>query len=520
MRITFTSEAASVLASSTEAPDSRILTGLALPFGVPGRTSAGTVRASAGVITWSADLRRIKVFRGHDRTRPVGYVTALTEADSGLEASFYLGRTDEGSAALLEATEGISDGLSVELDEVVMAEDGRITSATLTGIALVPTPAFTDARLAAEDTEPEPDPVIASPEAISDDEPDDEPDEEEEHVDTDTDAPEVQAAAAPPALIASRGKTARATRLTLEQATAQVAAAFRESDRSAHALNAALADITPVTTNWAAVQPYQWVGELWTPVYQALDWANSITSGTLTSMKIVGWKRDTSKNPTIKPYAGNKAEIGTDANLAFLPAEETAKRHAVGVDFDRIFLDFGDESVIQTWLQLVSQSYAQVLDDAIGTLILAEATDGGTAPDMISGVTVAARKLKTVGARVSWVAVASDLWSDFLAIPAAEAPWWLASSSSVDIGGDVDSNKSASINTLPRVFESPALDDGTIVAGDKRAATQYTPRGNPFQVRAVDLPRGGIDVAVFGYSAEMVNDPLGIVKVTVGAITP
>ena len=58
---------------------------------------------------------------------------------------------------------------------------------------------------------------------------------------------------------------------------------------------------------------------------------------------------------------------------------------------------------------------------------------------------------------------------------------------------------------------------GTVLAGDRRCATQYTPRGNPFTVRAVDLPRGGLDLAVFGYSCEMLNDPLGVVSVEVSA---
>ena len=72
----------------------------------------------------------------------------------------------------------------------------------------------------------------------------------------------------------------------------------------------------------------------------------------------------------------------------------------------------------------------------------------------------------------------------------------------------------AGVNNL-RIFESPTLPAGTVTAGDRRAATQYTPRGNPFTVRAVDLANGGLDVGVFGYSAELVNDPLGLVTVTV-----
>jgi hypothetical protein len=255
--------------------------------------------------------------------------------------------------------------------------------------------------------------------------------------------------------------------------------------------------------------PPQWLGELWTPTYAALPWANSISTGTLTSMTLTGWKR-IPPGPVISPYAGNKAPIPTDGNLGFGPVQVTAHRHAVGADFDRIWTDFGDESVIRTWLQLVTQDYAVKLDAAIGAAILAEATDAGLAPDVISAVSLAAQTLKMAGASVSFIALASDLFAAYLGITTADAPWWLASSSAVDLSG-----QAASVNNL-RIFESPTLPAGTVTAGDKRAATQYTPRGNPFTVRAIDLANGGIDVGVFGYSAELVNDPLGLVTVTVG----
>lgn len=509
--LTLASATAVIEAAAADSTDAeRSLVGLALPYGAPGRTNVGQVTASAGVVRWPADLRRIRVFAGHDRNRPVGYVTAIEDTPAGLRARMHIAATPDGDTVLAEAHEGIRDAISVELDDVDVDGQGRITSAELTGLALVPVPAFEDARLAASpgagaDPAGGADAVPSAPAVAA-------------ALD-----PGAVAAAARGALAAARGPAGlyatrgagRHARLSLAGMAQLVAARFRNSDRSAAALNAALADVTPPSVNWAAVQPYQWLGEVWTPEYLALDWANSVTSDALTSMKVVGWKRDTSQNPRIRPYAGNKADIPTDNTLSFVPIEQTAVRHAVGADFDRIFLDFGNETVIQTWLRLVSQSYAQVLDTAIGAAVLGEATDGGTAAGMVPAMTLAARLLKRVGARVSWVAVSSDLFGDFLDIPAAEAPWWLAGSSSVDIAGGLDANGNASVNTLPRVFESPALDDGTVVAGDRRAVTQYTPRGNPFQVRAVDLPRGGLDVAVFGYSAELVNDPLGIVKVTV-----
>jgi hypothetical protein len=300
--------------------------------------------------------------------------------------------------------------------------------------------------------------------------------------------------------------------LTADQAAAAIAAAYVDGGRTAAALNAALANITPTSTTSAATNPVQWLGELWTPEYTQLDWANAVTTATLTGMRLTGWRRK-DPGPVISPYAGDKAPIPTDGNLSFEPVNVLAHRHAVGADFDRIWIDFGDESVINTWLRLVNQDYARKLDEAIGALILAEATDGGTAADVIAAVRLAAQTLKRAGANVSFIALASDLYAAYLDIPTADAPWWLTSSSSVDLAG-----ATGSVNNL-RVFESPILPASTVTAGDRRAATQYTPRGNPFTVRAVDLANGGMDVGVFGYSAELVNDPAGIVTVTVG-VTP
>jgi hypothetical protein len=230
-------------------------------------------------------------------------------------------------------------------------------------------------------------------------------------------------------------------------------------------------------------------------------------------MRLTGWKRRP-PSPQISPYAGDKAPIPTDGNLGFEPVNLLAQRMAVGADFDRIWLDFGDESVINTWLKLVTQDYAKKLDAAIGTAILAEATDGGEAATAVGAIKQAAKALRDVGASVSWIALAADVMAEYLDIPTAEAPWWLAQSSNVDLSGE-----SATVNNL-RVFESPALPLGTVTAGDRRAATQYTPSGDPFKVRALEIEHGGIDVGVFGYHAELVNDPLGVVTVTVTPALP
>src|SRR3954470_10816340 len=101
----------------TAAADSRVLAGVALPYGIPGRTSAGSVTVDAGAVAVPPDLRRIKLFRDHGRSTPVGYTTAADDTAEALRMTFHAAATPDGDTALLEAAEGIRDCLSVELDD-------------------------------------------------------------------------------------------------------------------------------------------------------------------------------------------------------------------------------------------------------------------------------------------------------------------------------------------------------------------------------------------------------------------
>lgn len=339
-------------------------------------------------------------------------------------------------------------------------------------------------------------------------------------------APGGNAGAPAPAMAASLNAgrvTTQPRTMSFEQACSQIAASYAQSDRSAASLNAALADVTVATTTSGVKDPYQWLGEVWTPEYQQLNWSQAAQRATLTNMTITGWKRTltttntatppvtTKTRPEIASYAGGKAEIPTSGTLAYQPVTVNAHRHAVGADFDRIWTDFNDNSIIETWLRLVNQSYAEQLDTAVGTLVLSEATDGGTATTLVKAVKLASKTLKLAGATTNWIAISDDLFEELMDITADAAPWWLTKAAEISLR-----DETAAVNGLS-IFASPVVPDGTVLAGDRRAVTQYLPSGNPYTVRAVDLAHGGLDVAVFGYSAELVNDPLGIVSVVVDA---
>src|SRR5699024_12784067 len=91
------------------------------------------------------------LFRSRDHSNvdgfaPVGYATAARSTDKGLEMTFKIGETADGDKALVDVQEGIRDALSVELIETRTSGDA-LTAGTLTAVALVPIPAFSEARV-------------------------------------------------------------------------------------------------------------------------------------------------------------------------------------------------------------------------------------------------------------------------------------------------------------------------------------------------------------------------------------
>ena len=128
--------------------ETRTITGSIVPFGSVGSTSAGPTIIAAG----SVDVpERVVMLVGHDDDRPVGRLTAHEVTDEGIVASFKIAATSTGDQALLEAAEGIRDGLSVGLAVAESHTDDEgnltVTAATLREVSLVTFPAFEAARV-------------------------------------------------------------------------------------------------------------------------------------------------------------------------------------------------------------------------------------------------------------------------------------------------------------------------------------------------------------------------------------
>ena len=123
--------------------------GLIIPYGAPGRTNGGILTINAGAVTVPADIGRVKLLRDHSTEpgwSPVGKAVDMQETKDGLEMTFEIGDTEDGRTAIADIESGIRDALSVEIIDTEV-KGNELTSGILTAVALVPIPAFEEARI-------------------------------------------------------------------------------------------------------------------------------------------------------------------------------------------------------------------------------------------------------------------------------------------------------------------------------------------------------------------------------------
>lgn len=178
-------------------------------------------------------------------------------------------------------------------------------------------------------------------------------------------------------------------------------------------------------------------------------------------------------------------------------------------------MDLGEPGFIEALFAAAVADYGRKSNAKAGAFLEANATvSAAVVTNLVDALAAVAAALGANGATPSWISISSDLWSDYLSMTSAEAPWWL----SVGAGSVSIKSPAGSVADL-RFFVDPNLDPGTVLAGDKNAATHYEAAGSPLRVQAINIPNGGIDIGVFGYAGDLLNDGKGLIKqaVTAGA---
>jgi len=148
--------------SPIESSDSerRIIAGKIVPFGEVGNTSAGAVVFAKDSIQIETPSK-IKMLFQHKNDKPIGRMQKFQVTEDGIYAQFKMSSSQQGSDALILASEGLVDGLSVGVEVISSKRKNNyieVTAATLREVSLVESPAFTNAnvtKVAASESEAE-----------------------------------------------------------------------------------------------------------------------------------------------------------------------------------------------------------------------------------------------------------------------------------------------------------------------------------------------------------------------------
>ena len=505
----------------------RTVTGLVVPWNTPGRTSAGPVSVAEGAVKLPADLGRVKLLRDHSDTAnfsPVGYATAAEVTDEGLKMSFRIAEGDDGDAALADVKNRVRDALSVELVDTKVT-NGTLKSGNLTAVALVPIPAFAEARvemLTAAATDPADDEdddeldqdveddetvdpadddaelVIETDEQLEITDPETDPVEDDEDDETEKETnnmePKKKLAAA---RVPSGLKVNQKPALTFSQAVETIA--NMRTGTASPELTAALADITRSAN--PAVSAPQWLGELWEGSEYQREIIPTMTIKPLTKLKAVGWRW--TQKPEIEDYAGDKAEIPTN-EVATEPVETTANRMAVGHDIDRAYFDFNEIEFLEGFFRARTIDYAMKSDAKAAAFLNTSASTGttvATEPDLLHAAARARLVVKRqVRVEPSAYLVHPNSLFGLFDITQLDNPAYL------DLLG-VKPERFIATDLVP---------ENEVIAYAKESVTWFELPGSPIRVDAERIDLGGRDSAVFAYWATLLNNQAGIVRVPFG----
>jgi hypothetical protein len=508
----------SLLTAST---DDRTLTYRLLPFGEAGRTNRGKIVASKGVLTLLSP-EEMQANLEHDATRPVAKFVSLDEADDGINATLRVLSTTAGNDLLVEASEGVRTGISVEIEEPVI-KAGALVGGTLTGAGFVTRPAFPSAQLVAADAGELPaDGVDAVREALQNaldvlgeavvptepQTPEATPAEDEaaQAADKENNVTTPVTAAAP--VGAPAKKTAPKTLLEAAQVAAD---AFRKGGEGA--LFAALTNIVHDDGDndgdglGEITAAPEWLGEVFRKAPYQRRYIPLAAQGTVTNWRMQGFKY--TGTPVVQPYAGNKAEIPT-SGITAAPYALIPERWAVGADIDRRFIDFGDQAVLQAWFEFAVNSYLKVTDVDFRDFLITEATEvtPGTVPTGVSPVAAAivdgALDIISNDLNPTFAIVGSDLYRDYALTPKDQRTEFLSESAGLTEGAV------AGFRVLP---SSAAAYQSKVLVADGSAVRFRELAGSPIRVEAEHVSHGGKDIGLFGYSANEVLEDDGLVVV-------
>lgn len=523
----------------------RILRYMLLPFGVPGNTSAGTVTASAGTITLPRDPTAMWANNEHDYKQPLSQFQDLNETPAGIECSVKVLPTRAGDDLLAEAAAGAKTGISVEIESPVIRA-GKLLAGKLTAAGHCVRPAFPTAQLMTasdvgevpgEEDDDETPPEVPAVPPVVDPAPEGESvltEEEKAAAIAAAEEAKLTAAAVPPAApknllahladLASKGKPVvkvdEKPAVTLDQMTA---ALFGMGGVTDPALKAAAFDVITQTDMFDPTSVPQYLDELaQARTYRAV-YSPLFAPAPLTGMEIEGWHIE--KKPTVGVWDPAFSGVIPNETMNDIPTSEvtfkkesyTAKRIAGGNRFDRIHVDFPNPRAMSAFVREQDQAIVERLDilskaQFLSLAVEKEATGSDAADVWAKLIFGVAHALKF--GLPDYAVIGNDIWRQLKNTAKIDAREFLAA----ELGLEEGSLNGFGI--VPADIDDTAM-NGRLFVGSKQACALHTPPGSVVRVDALELQKGALDKAVFGYYGFVPHYEAatknGIVEVTVGA---
>lgn len=520
-------------------PATRTLRGILLPFGERSRrniTGNEGVMFSADSIDLPRDPSVVTLNRKHNRFDPIGRATFLEKRREGVYAEFAVAETDQGDDYLRNP--GKLRKLSAEVAEM-LTEGVNVVRSRLTGAALDVAGAFPSAGLFALAEDIEADAAATTSEHREDEYTDADGNTWRRVVDVETETsttdagstttttitettentdqagqPVTEGAFAMTNIVPDGATTTAAPKRTLDGLFAAIARQDPEALRDysdageLFALQTLQQSGPSTVTIGADVQQAGYLGELWQRAAYQRRFAPLVTNAALTNYSMVGWKWDLTKLPLVADYTGNTAEVPSNA-IDTIPVTVNAARLANGHRIDRRFGDFGDQSVISSFLVQQTESYKRVSDGKVlaGVIAGATATTPGAVPSGIpkglAALVDGALDVIAAENRPSFALMHPALWRDVILMADKDKLAYL------NAGFGLEEGDLESFHILPADVGA-----GKVIVGAKEAFTYYELSDTPIRVDGIQPGNGASDVAVFGYYATLVNNANALRVVT------
>jgi len=491
----------------------RTITGMVVPFGVSGRTSAGEVVFEFGSFQ-QFKAEEIILNKEHSRTDPLGRGIAGSEVitPAGISMAFKIAPTTAGTDALIEAAEGLRPAFSIEasadeytIDKGVM----RVSAATLQQVAHVTNPAFKSALISD---------VAAS---------------EEEESDT-PETPEATAAEENPegTIMENEETVVEAAEEVAAPAVIQAAAPIRTAPRSPivdgtsyleHSIKAAMgnddsrqyvrAADESTTTNTGLTLPTH-LQEFISTTIDGRPTIDAISRGVLPASGMSFTIPKLTQAPTVADVNEGASPFGTPMTSNYLTVDVQKYAGASRISWELI--DRSSPAFLTELLREMAAAYAKATDLAVVSALLSGGTDAtavaGTATGLQSFISTESAAAYSGSGNFARNLVANTTnWSNIMGYQDdSKRPLYTAAAPS-NAPGAVNGTSIVGNVLGTNLFVDPHIgagaDEGMILVAPEAATWYESPVR---QVRVDVIGSGEIEVSVYGYGAIAVKKPLGV----------